>query len=75
MESVDIKKLIIDELKKEGLDIAEDAAISAVKAVLKVVPKVVAATENKVDDILVAIIPVIEPALLDLLDKIDGEEG
>ena len=53
MESVDIKKLIIDELKKEGLDIAEDAAISAVKAVLKVVPKVVAATENKVDDILV----------------------
>ena len=75
MESVDIKKLIIDELKKEGLDIAEDAAISAVKAVLKVVPKVVAATENKVDDIPVAIIPVIEPALLDLLDKIDGEEG
>jgi predicted histidine transporter YuiF (NhaC family) len=74
-EKTDIKKMIVEELKKEGLNVAEDAAVSMVKAVLKIVPKVVSETENKVDDLLIAIVPVIEPSLMDLLDKIDGEEG
>lgn len=75
MTNEELKKMILDELKKEGLNIAEDTAIAAVKAVLKVVPKVVSETENKVDDLLIAILPVVEGPIMDLLDKIDGEEG
>jgi hypothetical protein len=72
---MDIKKLIVEELKKEGMDIAEDAAISAVKAIFKVLPKVALATENKFDDLLIPVLGVVEPKILELLDKIDGEVG
>lgn len=69
------KEVLVAELKKEGLDIAEDAAISAVKAVFKSLPAFFAATENKYDDMVVGLLPVIEPQIIMLLDKIDGEEG
>jgi predicted histidine transporter YuiF (NhaC family) len=72
---VDLKAMIVAKLKAKGMDIAEDTAVALVKAVLELIPEVVAATPNKVDDLLIAIIPVVQPALMDLLDKIDGEEG
>lgn len=68
------KQVLLDELKKQGLDIAEDAAMSTVKAVVKALPPFFLATENKYDDLLVGILPVIEPSLLQVLDKIDGED-
>ena len=72
-EVVDPKKVLVEELKKHGLDIAEDAAVSAVKAMVKSLPPFFLATENKYDDLLIAILPVLEPALINALDKIDGE--
>lgn len=69
------KDLIKAELKAAGLDLAEDSAVLAVRAVLKAIPKVVAATDNKIDDLLVPLLQVVEGPLLSLLDKIDGEEG
>lgn len=71
---MDAKQLLLEELKKEGLDVAEDAAISATKAVFKALPKFFLATENKYDDLLVGILPVIEPSVIKLLDQIDGNQ-
>lgn len=71
---MDAKKILMEELKKEGLDVAEDAAMGACKAVFKALPKFFLATENKYDDMVIALLPVIEPQLMKLLDKIDGEE-
>lgn len=71
----DIKKALIKELKQAGLNVGEDAAKEVVRAVFKALPKFVLATENKVDDLLIAILPVIEPHVIKALDGIDGEEG
>jgi len=71
---MDAKKLLLKELKQEGLNIAEDAAEGAVKAVFRAVAKFAAQSENKMDDVLIAILPVIEPHVLKLLDGIDGEK-
>ena len=75
MEGQEIKELIVIELKSAGLNIAEDAAIAAAKAVLVVLPKIVAKTQNKYDDLLLPVLSVLEPKLMELLDKIDGVEG
>lgn len=72
---MDLKEMIKEEFKKSGLDIAEDAAVAAVKAVFSIIPKVIIATENKYDDLLLAVLPIIEPKILEMLDKIDGQEG
>ena len=64
-----------EELKKAGLNVAEDAAKSAVKAVLKVLPAYALQSENKMDDLLIPILGVIEAPLMELIDKIDGEKG
>lgn len=70
---LDPKKALLVELKKAGLDIAEDAVGQVVKAVIKILPAYLLSTENKMDDILISILPVIEPFILKAVDKIDGE--
>lgn len=72
---VDIKKLIVSKLKEEGMDIAEDTAIALAKAIFKIMPEVVSATPNKFDDMLIPVLGVLQPKIIELLDKIDGEEG
>lgn len=75
MNSKEVLELLVKELKAEGLDVAEDTAVAAVKAVFKVMPKVFVASENKFDDLLVPVLGVLEPKVMELLDKIDGKEG
>lgn len=72
---VDPKKALLKELKKAGLNIGEDAVKGVVEAVFVALPKFFLLTENKIDDVAVAILPVIKPHVLAALDKIDGEEG
>ena len=72
MKPMDVLK---EELKKEGLEIAEEAAMAATKAVLKALPKVVLATENKYDDLLVPVLGVLEPKLMELLDGINPSDN
>ena len=64
-----------NKLKDHGLDLAEDATRLLVEDVLDWVAEEVIKTENKYDDMLVAIIPMVKPALLKAVDKIDGEES
>lgn len=66
-------KALLRELKKQGLNVGEEGAKAVVRAVFKALPKFVAETENKVDDVLVVVLPVIEPHVIKLLDRIDGE--
>lgn len=68
-------KPIIEELKKEGIDLAEDLAAGAAKAIFRALPQVALATENKVDDVVVPVLTAFQPKVLELIDKIDGEEG
>lgn len=74
MEKIDVKKLIIEELKNAGLDIAEETAVLTVKTIFAVLPKIIMATENKFDDLALPVLMVIQPKIMELLDKIDGKD-
>lgn len=65
--------LLLEKLKDEGLDIAEDSARLIVKAVLEFVEVEVVKSENKYDDMLLAVMPILKAQLFVLIDKIDGE--
>jgi len=69
----DPKKVLLKELKKAGLNIGEDAVKGVVEAVFVALPNFFLATENKVDDLAIAILPIIKPHVMAALDKIDGE--
>jgi TRAP-type C4-dicarboxylate transport system substrate-binding protein len=72
---MDLKKVLVEKLKDKGMDIAEDAAKDVIEAVFETAEEVVKETENKYDDLLMAAFPAAKAALLELADKIDGEEG
>jgi len=71
-KAYDVKELV-EILKVNGLDLAEEAAELAVKSVLEWVEKSADLSENKYDDLLKAVIPMVKPMLLKGLDKIDGK--
>lgn len=66
-------KELLKELKKAGLNIAEDAVADVVRAVFEALPNYFLATENKIDDVAVAILPILKPYVMQAIDKIDGE--
>lgn len=70
----EMKKIIVEELKAVGMDIAEEAAEKAVKAIFKAIPKALAASENKMDDMLIPLLGLIEPKVMELIDGIDGKK-
>ena len=71
---MDFKNLVA-KLKDQGLDLAEDAAELVVDATLDWLVEEALKSENKYDDLLIAIVPVIKPLLKTYIDKIDGKEG
>jgi hypothetical protein len=66
-------RVLVAEMKKAGLNVGEDAAKSLVKALFKAIPAAALITPNKIDDLVIAVLPVIEPQVIKLLDGIDGE--
>lgn len=71
---MDLKKELVEELKKKGINIAEDAVMHLIDAVFEIGERAVVASENKYDDLLLAAFPAGKKALKDLADKIDGEK-
>lgn len=69
------EKSFSDLLKEQGLDLAEDVAKKLAEALFVYVEKKAIESENKYDDLLLAVLPKVKPLVLDLLDKIDGEVG
>jgi len=65
-------KALVDELKKEGLDLAEDAAEKVVKVIFNWVEAEVIKSENKYDDMVLAVLPALKPIIFKAIDKIDG---
>lgn len=59
-------------LKTQGLDIAEDLAVEAIKGALKLIKTMLPEINPTVAMILNPMLVSLEPLLLDLVDKIDG---
>jgi len=76
--SSEVKKAIVDELKKEGVDVTEEAVSSLVKATFRIIPKLSGLISNSTAKMVYSIVtgPVIalEPQVLAWVDKIDGED-
>jgi hypothetical protein len=64
------------DIKKAGLNIAEDTVKNVITNIVKPYAAYYAAkSENKIDDILIGFLDQLEGALLSVADKIDGEVG
>jgi len=69
-----VKSELVELLKAEGLDLAEETVELAIKAIFKVLPVLAVKTTNPMDDMIVAALaPIIQRELLKLSDKIDGK--
>lgn len=72
---MDVKELLMSEFKAEGLELGEEAAKMACKVVFRVLPKVIIASENKYDDLLLAVLPVVEEHLMKVLEDINKADN
>ena len=64
---------LVEKLKVHGLEVAEETAKALTVSVLEWVKESAVLSENKVDDVLAVLIPLIEKPILDLEDKINPE--
>ena len=74
MEKAWDAKALLDGLKAKGLDVAEDLAGHVVVAVIDWAEKSVQLSENKYDDLALAILPAVKTEALKLVDQIDGKK-
>jgi hypothetical protein len=71
----DIKELL-NRLEGLGLTLAEDAAVIVIDEVFEWAAAEAIKSENKIDDIIAGLLPMIKPVIItDLLDQIDGEDN
>lgn len=75
MEKAYEVKALVEELKKQGLDVAEAAAGGAVKAVSNWLEESVKLSATPFDDIALVVIPKLRDAALAEIDKLDGQVG
>lgn len=68
------KKDITDIFKAEGLDVAEDMAVAATRAVFKLITVMVPQVSFGLGSIILPLVNAVEPKILTMLDKIDGED-
>jgi len=68
------KTEVVTVLKSEGLDVAEDMAVNAVKAAFKILILLAPKVSQTAGAIIAPMLAVLEPRILELLDKIDGED-
>ena len=69
----ELKKELVLELKKLGIELGEEAAIKLVQIAFRMMPKILAQTENKTDDLLIPLLALVEPKVIEMLEKIDGK--
>ena len=66
---------LVAKLKKNGLDVAEEAAKVVVDSVVEFLVEGAAESENKVDDFVVPLLLAAKPLVDREIDKINGREG
>ncbi len=69
-----VKQSFVEELKKEGLDIAEDAIAGLFKASIKTGQKWMMNHKNTYVKMFAPMLGLIEAPILAEIDKIDGED-
>jgi len=72
-EAYDLKPLL-GELKKVGLEATEATALASIDMMLDWFEASAVLSENKYDDMALAVSPLLRGVLKDLADKIDGEK-
>lgn len=68
------KKEIVGILKTEGLDVAEDMAVVAVRSAIAILRVVMPKLSNGFGLAFNLLLDAYEPRILDLLDQIDGKK-
>lgn len=72
MES--FKKVFVEKMKEEGLDVAEEAVSKMVSAMLDAGSMYLMSQKNDFMKMAGGVLPMLKKPLLDLVDKIDGEK-
>ncbi|MFZ8933694.1 MAG: hypothetical protein ACO2ZP_07340 [Bacteriovoracaceae bacterium] len=70
-----MEEALKEKLKAEGLELAEESVKDLVENALVTIRAIVKVTENKYDDMALPLIDLAEKAIMDAVDKIDGEVG
>lgn len=65
---------IVDVLKSEGLDLAEDMAVNAVRGAIKLIKAMLPKVNPVVSVLISPLLDQLEPILLGVIDHIDGED-
>ena len=73
MEKAYDTKVLVEELKKKGIELAEDAARDLFVTVKDWYVASAKKSESDLDDVGLAVLPVIETLAMKYIDKIDGE--
>ena len=75
MEKAYDPKLLLEKLKEEGLEVAEDAAESVYSAVKNWLVHSAKISANPIDDILVSLVDHIDELVLEQIDKINPDDN
>jgi len=67
--------ILATRLKKQGLDLTEDAAAAVCTEIVQWVGEEAAKTPGQLDDMMAAAAKFMEPQLKKMIDKIDGKVG
>jgi hypothetical protein len=65
-------KEIIEILQKEGLEVAEDMAVEAVRGAIRLIKAMLPKVHPILEGIIGPMLDQLEPVLLGIVDKIDG---
>ena len=63
-----------DVLKNEGLEIAEETAKKVLDVVFRITEEEIKKSENKYDDLALAVLPLIKPMLFEMVEKINPND-
>lgn len=72
--SDELKDEINETLSSAGMDVAEEAAVMVVEAAFALMALLIPKVSNGLGAIIVPMIAIVKPRVLEMLDKIDGED-
>lgn len=75
MEKAYDVKALLAKMKDSGLDLVENEVGLFYKNLKEWVQESAVLSENKIDDVIAPFVGQLDPILLPLIDKIDGQEG
>lgn len=70
----ELKNELLEIAKADGLDIAEETLVALTRVVFKIIKVAVPKVSKGLGSIIVPLVDAVEPKVLALIDKIDGED-